>query len=58
MQKGIEAEVGNKTTTVDIMDWFARTALELIGQGGLGVSMDSLMEPTSNPFADSMKLLL
>lgn len=58
MSKGIEAEVGNKTTTVDVMDWFGRTALELVGQGGLGVSMDSLGDPTPNPLADSVKTLM
>ena len=58
MIKGIEAEVGENTQTVDIMDWLTRTALELIAQGGLGVQMDTLTEPTPNPFADSMKLIL
>lgn len=58
MSTGIEAEVGDKATTVDVMDWFGRTALELVGQGGLGVSMDSLIEPTHNPLAESVKMLM
>ena len=55
MNSGIEAEVKDQTATVDIMEWLGRTALELIGQGGLGVSMDSLGEPIPHPLADSVK---
>ena len=58
MNSGIEAEVKDQTATVDIMEWLGRTALELIGQGGLGVSMDSLCEPIPNPLADSVKMFM
>lgn len=58
MSKGIEAEIDNGMATVDIMEWFGRTALELIGQGGLGVAMDSLGEPTRNPLAQSIKTMV
>ncbi|KAK7681425.1 hypothetical protein QCA50_015517 [Cerrena zonata] len=58
MSNGIEAEVGNDTATVDVMEWFGRTALELIGQGGLGVAMDSLGDSSRNPLADSVKMMI
>lgn len=58
MSDGIESEVGDKKQTIDIMTWLTRTALELMGQGGLGVSMDSLGEPAHNPLADSVKMLM
>ncbi|KAK7682246.1 hypothetical protein QCA50_014833 [Cerrena zonata] len=58
MSNGIDSEVGNKATTIDIMEWLARGALELIGQGGLGISMDSLGDPTRNPLADSVKMMI
>ena len=58
MNSGIEAEVKDHTATVDIMEWLGRTALELFGQGGLGVSMDSLGAPTPNPLADSIKMFM
>ena len=58
MNNGIETQVGEQKTTVDIMAWLTRTALELIGQGGLGVSMDSLGEPIHNPLADSVKMMM
>ena len=38
----MEKEVGNKHTTVDVLDWLSRTALELVGQGGLGYGLDNL----------------
>ena len=55
MNKGIEAQVDEQKTTVDIM---ARTALELIVQGSLGVSMDSLAEPVHNPLEDYVKMMM
>lgn len=58
MSDGINSEVGDKVTTIDIMEWFARGALELVGQGGLGISMDSLGDPTRNPLADSVKMMM
>ena len=36
----------------------ARTALELIGQGGLGYSFDPLVENTTNEFGDAIKALV
>ncbi len=35
-----------------------RTALELIGQGGLGYSFDPLVHTVSNPFAEAVKNLV
>lgn len=40
------------------MDWMTRTALELVGQGGLGYSFDPfdpLAEPKPNVFSDALK---
>ena len=36
----------------------SRTALELIGQGGLGYSFDPLTENIKNEFGDALKRLL
>ena len=41
-----------------MLDWFGRTALELIGQGGIGYSFDTLEKPVSNAFGNSIKKLL
>ena len=44
---------------IDIVPWMARTALELIGQSGLGYSFDSLTEDaTPHPYSDSVKKLV
>ncbi|KAI0927616.1 hypothetical protein AcV5_008103 [Taiwanofungus camphoratus] len=42
---------------IDILGWMGRTALELIGQGGLGYSFDSLVEDMKDPFAEALKSL-
>lgn len=38
-----------------MLDWMSRTALELIGQGGLGYSFDSLTGPADNEFGEALK---
>lgn len=50
--KQIKASPG---TDVDILTWFSRTALELIGQGGLGCSLDPLDSHDATPYGTAMK---
>ena len=52
------SEIGDSATTVDILGWFGRTALELIGQGGLGYSLDTLTTPTPNDYGEALKKFL
>ena len=40
---------------VDILSWMGRTALELIGQAGLGYSFDPLTADTPDEFATAIK---
>ena len=54
MCEGIEAQIGDSVATVNVINWFSRTALELIGQGGLGYSLDSL----DNALGDALRELL
>ena len=49
---------GGSADSIDMLMWMGRLALELIGQGGLGYSLDSLDENTRNPFGDAIKRLL
>ncbi|KAK7677643.1 hypothetical protein QCA50_019334 [Cerrena zonata] len=58
LRNGLEAQVGNGPTTVDILNWFGRTALELIGQGGLGYTLDPLDSPAHNEYGDAIKEFL
>lgn len=41
-----------------MLGWMGRTALELIGQGGLGHSFDPLTRDVADDFADSVKAYL
>lgn len=43
---------------MDILNWFGRTALELIGQGGLGYTLDPLDSPAHNEYGDAIKEFL
>ncbi|KAK7685185.1 hypothetical protein QCA50_011548 [Cerrena zonata] len=58
MCDGIEAQIGESVETVNVINWFSRTALELIGQGGLGYSLDSLDKPVANALGDALRELL
>ncbi|KAK7676766.1 hypothetical protein QCA50_020289 [Cerrena zonata] len=51
----IDAQVGHRAIELDIMAWLSRVSLELIGQGGLGCSLDMLEKPTPNVFGDALK---
>ncbi|KAH7927983.1 cytochrome P450 [Leucogyrophana mollusca] len=43
---------------INMLEWFTRTALELIGQSGLGYSFDSLKEGAANPYSTAVKNLM
>ncbi|KAF8966238.1 cytochrome P450 [Flammula alnicola] len=44
---------------IEVMSWMARTALELIGQSGLGYSFDPLTEDAApHPFSEAVKNLV
>ncbi|KAJ4489059.1 cytochrome P450 [Lentinula lateritia] len=50
---------GPSTQEVDILSWMGRTALEIIGQAGLGYSFDPLTdEESSHPYSKMIKELL
>ncbi|KAI0333104.1 cytochrome P450 [Cubamyces sp. BRFM 1775] len=51
----ISSRVENGTEEIDVLGWMSRTALELIGQGGLGYSFDPLTEDRADDFAESIK---
>ena len=53
----LENEVNNsfEATEVDVLSWLGRTALELIGQAGLGYSFDPLVAEAPDDFAAAIK---
>ncbi|KIK57051.1 hypothetical protein GYMLUDRAFT_173469 [Collybiopsis luxurians FD-317 M1] len=61
LQSGIKVQLQTspKDHQVDILSWMARTALELIGQSGLGYSFDPLTdEESTHPYPGIIKELL
>ncbi|KAH8101263.1 cytochrome P450 [Cristinia sonorae] len=58
LRDGITTEVKDAPKDVDILSWMGRTALELIGQGGLGYSFDPLTENIPNLYGDALKAYL
>ena len=55
--RGNGGERGEKVE-VDLLMWMGRTALELVGQAGLGYSFDPLVDDTTNDFAEAVKSYL
>ncbi|KAL6306620.1 cytochrome P450 [Sparassis latifolia] len=58
LHTAINARVNKEATEVDMLAWMGRTALELIGQGGLGYSFDPLVEDATDEYADALKAFL
>ena len=42
-------------TEIDMLGWMSRTALELVGQAGLGISLDTLEDEGSGPYGEALK---
>lgn len=52
----LNKKVKNGPQEVDILHWMSRTALELIGQSGMGYSFDPLVDDhQSHPYMNSVK---
>jgi cytochrome P450 len=57
LRDSIAAQVKDGPREINMLEWFTRTALELVGQGGLGHSFDSLKGSTVNPYSKAIKNL-
>jgi len=57
LRRAISAQVIAGPQEVDVLNWMGRTALELVGQGGLGYSFDPLTEDKPNALGDALKAL-
>ncbi|KAF8659052.1 hypothetical protein AX16_001924 [Volvariella volvacea WC 439] len=58
LRSAISLKTEQGTQEVDMLNWASRTALELVGQSGLGSSFDSLVEGESpHPYGASIKNL-
>ncbi|OSX57129.1 hypothetical protein POSPLADRAFT_1050195 [Postia placenta MAD-698-R-SB12] len=57
VRDAITMRVSDGPQEIDMLKWMGRTALELIGQGGLGYSFDKLVEDGDNEYGRAMKHL-
>ncbi|CAL1702598.1 unnamed protein product [Somion occarium] len=55
LRDAIAKQVDEGNEEIDMLNWMTRTALELVGQGGLGWSFDSLEKPELNTLAEYLK---
>ena len=60
MQAGIAVQVASGPQTLDMMSWMARVALEMVGQGALGMSLESLAGSTlgMTPYGTALQSLM
>ena len=55
LRNGIRNQIKNQPKDIDILHWSQRTALELVGRGGLGHSFDKLEDDI--PYSSYSKAL-
>ncbi|KAM5539995.1 hypothetical protein V8D89_006327 [Ganoderma adspersum] len=55
LRAALESQVEHGPKDLDILAWMGRTALELIGRGGLGYSFDPLVAESRDVFTESVK---
>ncbi|KAI0955818.1 hypothetical protein AcV7_006382 [Taiwanofungus camphoratus] len=58
LRAAIASQVKDGPREIDMLGWTGRTALELIGQGGLGYSFDPLVETVEDTYGDALRDLL
>ncbi|KAG1740657.1 cytochrome P450 [Suillus lakei] len=58
LRDSIAAQVQYGPCEINMLEWLSRTALELVGQSGLGYSFDCLKEGYTNPYSAAVENLL
>ncbi|KZP14939.1 cytochrome P450 [Athelia psychrophila] len=58
LREAILSRVTSGPQEIDMLHWFGRTALEFVGQSGLGYSFDNLDDGPPHPYSLSLKNLL
>ena len=60
MKDAVAYQIKDESQEVDMLMWMSRAALEIVGTGGLGTSIDSLMpDPESaTDYGKSIKNLM
>lgn len=52
------SKTGEGSSEVDMVGWMGRTALELMGQAGLGYSFDPLVADAADEYGEAIKKLV
>ena len=55
LRTALESRVEEGPKDLDVLAWMGRTALELVGRGGLGYSFDPLVAESRDVFTESVK---
>ncbi|OBZ67961.1 Docosahexaenoic acid omega-hydroxylase CYP4F3 [Grifola frondosa] len=55
LRDAIASKIRSGSEEIDVLNWMGRTALELIGQSGLGYSFDSLVADVPNVHGEAVK---
>ncbi|KAM5540029.1 hypothetical protein V8D89_006169, partial [Ganoderma adspersum] len=58
LRTALESQVEHGPKDLDVLAWMGRTALELIGRGGLGYSFDPLVAKSKDEFMESIKAFI
>ena len=58
LRDAISSRVGEGWTEIDVLTWISRAALELVGQAGLGYSLDSLKDDKTSEYGEALKSLM
>ena len=57
LKAAVEVRIQRGDQAIDILGWMGRTALELVGQGGLGHSFDPLTEDRASRYMEALNEL-
>ncbi|OJT08218.1 Cytochrome P450 3A12 [Trametes pubescens] len=55
LRQALKNQIGERPGEIDLSKWMGRTAIELIGQAGLGHSFDPLVEERPDTLGEAMK---
>lgn len=58
LKNSITRQVIDGPCSIDVLNWMTRAALEMVGQGGLGHSFDTLEKDEINPVAEAIKSIV
>jgi len=58
LRDAIASRVRQGSQELDVLDWMARTALELVGQAGLGYSFDPLIKDKADAYGEAIKAIV